>query len=133
MGIAPSSLKLSHIIPIHKGDHRGIPANYRPIALTSHIIKLFEKVMRNKIVAYLEEGNLFNQSQHGFRRGRSCLSQLLAHHDEVLSNLEKGLNVDTIYLDFSKAFDKVDHQMVLAKLSILGIGGNLLKWDSHSY
>ena len=128
MGIAPSSLKLSHIIPCHKGDHRGIPANYRPIALTSHIIKLFEKVMRNKIVAYLDEGNLFNKSQHGFRQGRSCLSQLLAHHDEVLANLEKGLNVDTIYLDFSKAFDKVDHQIVLAKLSILGIGGNLLKW-----
>ena len=128
MGVVPSSLKVSHIIPIHKGDHRGIPANYRPIALTSQLIKLFEKVIRNKLVSYLDEGNLLNQSQHGFRHGRSCLSQLLAHYDEVLELLEKGLNVDTIYLDFSKAFDKVDHQIVIAKLSSLGIGGKLLEW-----
>ena len=128
MGVVPSSLKVSHIIPIHKGDHRGIPANYRPIALTSQLIKLFEKVIRNKLVSYLDEGNLLNQSQHGFRHGRSCLSQLLAHYDEVLDLLEKGLNVDTIYLDFSKAFDKVDHQIVIAKLSSLGIGGKLLDW-----
>ncbi len=62
MGVVPSSLKVSHIIPIHKGDHRGIPANYRPIALTSQLIKLFEKVICNKLVSYLDEGNLLNQS-----------------------------------------------------------------------
>ena len=128
LGTTPSLLKLSHIIPIHKGDHRGVAANYRPIALTSHFVKLFEKVLRNKLVTYLEDNNLLNPSQHGFRRGRSCLSQLLAHYDQILTLLEQGMNVDTIYLDFAKAFNKVDHRIILAKLSLLGIGGNILKW-----
>ena len=128
LGITPDILKLAHIIPIHKGDHRGLAQNYRPIALTSHIIKLFEKVLRKKIVQYLEENNLLNDSQHGFRQGRSCLSQLLAQYDKIVSLMEKGLNVDTVYLDFSKAFDKVDHLIVIEKLSLLGIGGKILKW-----
>jgi len=127
-GITPAILKLGHIIPIHKGDHRGLAQNYRPIALTSHLIKLFEKVLRNKIVQYLEENNLLNNSQHGFRQRRSCLSQLLAHYDKIISLMEQGLNVDTVYLDFSKAFDKVDHLIVIEKLSLLGIGGKILKW-----
>ncbi len=128
LGITPDILKLAHIIPIQKGDHRGLAQNYRPIALTSHIIKLFEKVLRKKIVQYLEENNLLNDSQHGFRQGRSCLSQLLAQYDKIVSLMEKGLNVDTVYLDFSKAFDKVDHLIVIEKLSLLGIGGKILKW-----
>ena len=127
-GVTPASLKIAHIIPIHKGGHQGLAVNYRPIALTSHIIKIFEKVLRNKLVPYLESNNLFNPTQHGFRLGRSCLSQLLEHYDSILRMLEKGLGVDTIYLDFAKAFDKVDHQIVLEKLSILGIGGKIIKW-----
>ena len=84
--------------------------------------------MRTKIVKFLQEHHLFNESQHGFTIGRSCLSQLLAHHDEVLSILESGMNVDTIYLDFAKAFDKVDHKIFLKKLSLLGVRGKVLAW-----
>ncbi len=104
LGITPTKLKEAHIIPIHKGGHQGLASNYRPIALTSQLIKIFEKVMRNKLVEFLKEHHLFNNSQHGFTIGRSCLSQLLAHHDEILSILETGLNVDTIYLDITTAF-----------------------------
>ena len=128
LGITPTKLKEAHIIPIHKGGHQGLASNYRPIALTSQLIKIFEKVMRNKLVEFLKEHHLFNNSQHGFTIGRSCLSQLLAHHDEILSILEAGLNVDTIYLDFAKAFDKVDHRILLKKLSLLGIRGKVLSW-----
>ena len=127
-GVTPAKLKEAHIIPIHKGGSQGVAANYRPIALTSHLIKIFEKVMRNKIVSFFQDHDLFNDSQHGFTLGRSCLSQLLAFHDKILSVLEQGLNVDTVYLDFAKAFDKVDHRIVLKKLSILGIRGKVLAW-----
>ena len=75
----PQILKTSIIAPHHKGGSRGLPANYRPIALTSHIIKIFEKVIRNSLVSFMDTNCLFNNSQHGFRTGRSCLSQLLAH------------------------------------------------------
>ena len=103
-------------------------ANYRPIALTSHLIKIFEKVIRNNLVDFFHENNLFNNSQHGFRVGRSCLSQLLAYHDKIISMLENGFNVDTVYLDFAKAFDKVDHRIVIKKLSILSVRGKVLSW-----
>ena len=78
-GITPSVLKAAHVIPVHKGGHQGVAANYRPIALTSHLIKVFEKVIRNKITKFLEGNNLFNSGQHRFRTGRSFLSQLLDH------------------------------------------------------
>ena len=128
LGITPWKLKEAHIIPIHKGGHQGLASNYRPIALTSHIIKVFEKVIRNYVVKFLDETNAFNVNQHGFRAGRSCLSQLLTHYDNIITLLEKNVNVDTIYLDFAKAFDKVDHSIVLKKLSLLGIRGKLLSW-----
>ena len=127
-GITPDKLKEAHIIPIHKGGHQGLPANYRPVALTSHIIKIFEKVIRNHIVQFLDENNKFNDSQHGFRNGRSCVSELLIHYDRIVDILEAGSDADTIYLDFAKAFDKVDHGIVLKKLSLLGIRGRLLQW-----
>ena len=128
LGITPNSLKLGLITPIHKGGSSSDPVNYRPIALTSHIIKLFEKVVRTKIVEFLDENKSFNPSQHGFRSGRSCLSQLIAHHDKILSLLEEGHNVDVVYLDFSKAFDKLDFNITLKKLHSLGISGKLGKW-----
>ena len=102
--ITPGTLKMGHIVPIHKGGSNGIASQYRPVALTSHIIKLFEKIVRKNIVGFMEENDLFNSTQHGFRMGRSCLSQLISHYDKVLSLLEEGLNVDVIYFDFSKAF-----------------------------
>ena len=128
LGTTPSKLKLAYIIPMHKGESKSSAANYRPVALTSHIVKLFEKVVRTKIVKYMEENNKFNENQHGFRAGRSCLSELLAHYDDIINMLEAGVPVDTVYLDFSKAFDKVDHQRLLEKLSSTGIGGKLGRW-----
>ena len=74
-GVVPSLLKTANIIPIHKGKSKGVPANYRPVALTSHIIKIFEKVLRNKIVQFMEQQNLFNPSQHGFRKDPGILPQ----------------------------------------------------------
>ena len=124
----PSFEKHANITPIHKGGSRATPKNYRPIALTSHLIKIFEKVIRKYIVAYIEENSLFNDSQHGFRSGRSCLSQLLAHYDLITSLLESGHNVDVVYLDFAKAFDKVDFNITLSKLHSLGITGKLHEW-----
>ena len=132
LGITPSSLKTSNIVPIHKGDSTAQPSNYRPVALTSHLVKIFEKIVRAHIVTYLESNQLLNPSQHGFRSGRSCLSQLIAHYDKILALLEKGVNVDVVYLDFAKAFDKLDFNITLKKLSMLGINGKIGKW-LHSF
>ena len=131
-GITPDLQKLSLIVPVHKGDSTALAKNYRPVALTSHLVKIFEKVVRRHIVSHLEINDAFNSSQHGFRTGRSCLSQLLAHYDRVLSHLEEGFNVDVIYLDFAKAFDKLDFNITLHKLKLLGIDGKIGRWI-HSF
>ena len=123
VGLTPTALKNAHIIPIFKDGHRGLASNYRPIALTSHLIKVFQKVVRNSLVHYLEDNDLFNDSQHGFRQRRSCLSQLLAHFEKISTILESNQNVDIIYLDFAEAFDKVDHNIVLKKLELIGVRG----------
>ena len=102
--------------------------NYRPVALTSHLIKVFEKVVRSHIVNFMSDHTLFNSTQHGFRGGHSCLSQLLNHFDKITCELESGKGVDVIYLDFAKAFDKLDHGITLKKLEFLGIKGLLGRW-----
>ena len=127
-GEIPEVCKSAFITPIHKGKSKAVPKNYRPVALTSHLIKVFEKVIRKKIVQFLQEHNLFNLSQHGFLQGRSCLSQLLCHFDRITHELENGRGVDVVYLDFAKAFDKVDHGITLHKFSSLGIKGSLGRW-----
>ena len=127
-GRIPDELKLGQITPIHKSGSRNKAKNYRPITLTSHIIKVFERVLTMKLVEYLEANSLFNRRQHGFRKGRSCLSQLMDHYQSVLNIMESGNNADVIYLDFAKAFDKVDHGILIRKLAEIGVGGKLLAW-----
>ena len=80
------------------------------------------------MVSYLEDNFLLSNKQHGFRKGRSCLTQLLSHYDAILRNLNSEDETDVIYLDFSKAFDKVDHGLLLKKLKHYAIGGKLLDW-----
>ena len=94
----------------------------------SHLIKIFERVMRKHLVKHLEENEILPDSQHGFRSKRSCLTQLIEHVDEVLKALNGGNEVDVIYLDYSKAFDKVDHQVLLAKMKMYGINGKFYDW-----
>ena len=84
--------------------------------------------MRKHVVSHLEKNNLYNNTQHGFRAGRSCLSQLLSHYDKILSLLDSGANVDVIYLDFAKAFDKLDFSVTLTKLKRLGVSGKVGQW-----
>ena len=127
-GIIPKHYKFQFIIPIHKKESPAYASNYRPISLTSHIIKIFERILKKHLVQYLEENCILNTKQHGFRKGKSCLTQLLAHYDDLLSNALFENDTDVVYLDFAKAFDKIDHKLLLKKLSIYGISGNIFKW-----
>ena len=79
-GHVPPYYKKQIVAPVYKKGSRATPSNYRPISLTAHEIKIFERILRNKVVSYLEENNLLSYKQHGFRKGKSCLTQLLAHY-----------------------------------------------------
>ena len=130
-GIVPNELKDAIITPIPKGGIKSDPKNYRPINLISKLLITLEKVICIKIVSFLESNNKMNSNQHGFRKLRSCLSQLIEHYDKVIEAVTEGKNVDVIYLDYSKAFDVVDHQILLRKLRENGITGKLGKWISN--
>ena len=124
----PTKLKNMFIIGIFKGGDRNSPAQYRPIALSSHLAKTLERVVREQLVEFLESEGLMDPGQHGSRSGRSTLSQLLEHHHNVINEIYNGSNVDVVYVDFAKAFDKVDHGILAYKLRSLGIIGNLGSW-----
>ena len=104
-GIMPEPTFLAYITPILKSVDRSLPENYRPVSLTNHLTKIFERVLRKEIVKHLEEQKLMNVTQHGFRERHSTITQILCYYDSVLTMLEGGNPVDTIYSDFSKAFD----------------------------
>ena len=127
-GSLPSFYKFSHVFPLLKKDSRAVAANYRPISLTSHIIEVYERVIRKKLVDYLEMNNLICGKQHGFRSGRSCLTQLLHHFDDVLESLTNNSDFDSIYLDYAKAFDKVDQKLLIRKLALYGIHPKVINW-----
>ena len=129
-GIVPVFYKNSLIYPLFKKGNRAKAANYRPISMTSHIIKIFERVLRKKIVEFLEVNNLLSQYQHGFRSGRSCLTQLLGHFDDICSGLVEGKDTDSIYLDYAKAFDRVDHRLLILKLKRYNFHPMLIRWIS---
>ena len=127
-GIIPTDLLLVLVSPVHKGGSRGAAKNYRPVALTSHIVKVFERVVRRALVSHLDNHHLLPDGQHGFRAMRSTLTQLLSYWDKMLDKVETGGGVDAIYLDFSKAFDKVEHGVLLHKLKECGVRGRVGCW-----
>ena len=98
------------------------------MALTSHLVKVFERVIRIALVRHLEANGLLPDGQHGFRALRSTLTQLLSYWDTILEELEAGKGVDVIYTDFSKAFDKVETGVLLHKLKECGINGKVGCW-----
>ena len=115
-GVIPSGMKTQYITPVFKKGDRTSAAYYRPVSITSHIIKIFERVVRKHvIVEHMESNSFLSPHQHGFRKKRSCLTQLIDHVDNILKTLHDGNEVDVIYLDYAKAFDKVNHQILLAK------------------
>ena len=118
-------MEVSNVTAIFKKGKNVV--HYRPISLTVNICKVFESI-RDKIVEHLEKHTLVRDSQHGFVRNKSCLTNLLVFLEEVANYLDSGYPVDVIYLDFQKAFDKVPHKRLILKLAAHGIDGKLLEW-----
>ena len=129
LGTVPDEWKVAHITPLFKKGDKTKAENYRPISLTCIVCKLLEHIVHSNVMDFLDSKSFLTPFQHGFRQKRSCESQLLT----TLADFQKSLNlkgqIDAVLLDFSKAFDKVDHRLLLNKMYNLGISGPLLKWS----
>ena len=121
--------KKSNIIPVHKKNDKRLVNNYRPISLLPIFGKIFEKIIYNKMHSFLLEENLLNPNQSGFRPSDSCINQLVAITHEIFEAFDcnPSFEVRSVFLDISKAFDKVWHDGLLYKLKSMGISGELYK------
>ena len=104
--LTPPIWKRANVSAILKKGEMKKPSNYRPISLTSVPCKLMEKLVRDAIVNHMTENNLFSNAQHGFIKGKSCVTQLLEFMEEITQAIDNGDKLDILYLDFCKAFDK---------------------------
>ena len=127
-GIVPNFYKMGYVSPLFKKGSRCEAGNYRPVTLTSHVVKVYERVIRKHMVDYLETNSLLTDKQHGFRSSRSCLTQMLDHFDNIYEGFTRGEDTDSIYLDYAKAFDKVDLKLLINKLKRYGFHEKLIRW-----
>ena len=127
-GIVPHQLKVAKIIPVYKSGRKDLMDNYRPISLLSCFSKLIEKIVCARLTSFLDTNNLISNAQFGFRKKHSTLQPLVHFLNFVAKALDKKEHCIAIFCDLRKAFDTVNHKILLSKLKKLGVRGNTLLW-----
>ena len=127
MGQIPAEWKLANVVPVHKKGPKTAVENYRHISLTSLAMKVFEKIVRDELLAKCRDR--LSHNQHGFLPQRSCTTQMVDYIDSLSTSINENIRTDVVYFDFAKAFDSVNHDIILMKLKQeFKIDGTLLKF-----
>ena len=116
-GKFPSNSKKAHVVPVHKKGDKQCLKTYRPISLLPICSKIFECLIYNELFTFFNDNNLISPNESGFRPGDSCVNQLVSVTHKMYKSFDDGLEVRGVFLDISKAFDKVCHKGLLLKLS----------------
>ena len=126
-GVIPKCFKEAIVIPIFKKGNKQDPNNYRPVSLTSCIMKVFEKIILDSMINFIDEHNILSPHQHGFFRKRSTATNLLNFWHDLTCLANQRSQVTVIYTDMSKAFDRIPHNFLVDKLDKMGFRGNILR------
>ena len=127
-GIVPDGCNSALVARVYKKDPNRKASKYRPISLTCIASKLMEHILVSNIMTHFDSNNLLTPFQHGFRSKHSCETQLISFTQEIFDNLENGKQSDLIIMDFSKAFEKVDHNLLIYKLFNMGVNLKAVSW-----
>ena len=127
-GVVPNDFKLAKVIPIFKTGDTQLVTNYRPISILPGFSKLLERLVANRLNKYISKYNILSKSQYGFRANYSTQLALIDLVDKISSSLDKCNHTVGIFVDLSKAFDTIDHEILLSKLNRYGIRGTALEW-----
>ena len=129
-GSIPGEWKLGHVVPIFKKGNKHEVSNYRPISLTSLVMKTFERIIKDELLKHAH--SFIDNRQHGFLSKKSCTTNLVGLCDSLALSLNDNIRTDVIYFDFAKAFDSVNHDIILYKLKIkFNVDGRLLKFIAN--
>ena len=120
----------SIVVPIYKKSSRFDPLNYRPISLTSVFCIVLERLIVQHITQYLDSNNIISKQQFGFRAGNSSVDPLILTYNDISFSTDCSKSTDLVLIDFSKAFDLVNHTILLNKLQLIGITGQIFDWIS---
>lgn len=127
-GVQPPAWKCAQVVPIHKRNSKSNVKNYRPVSLLPILSKIFESVVNNQLVNYLEKHQLLSSNQYGFRRGLGTSDLLTVLHNQWVNIVGRGGSVRALAVDIAGAFDRVSHPGLICKLRHYGIQGGLLTW-----
>lgn len=127
-GVFPNELKTAKVLPLYKSGDHSLINNYRPVSVLSVFSKIFERIMYKRLISFVNKNNLLYKYQFGFRKGYGTELALVMMVDKISDALDKGKHVLGLFLDFTKAFDTVNHRILLDKLNHYGIRGVALDW-----
>ena len=127
-GIVPDKLKIAKVIPLYKNDNPELFKNYRPISILPCFSKIIERIMYNRLYSFLTKHNIISEKQYGFRKKHATYMALIDLVDKLFCNFDGKKYTEGVFLDLSKAFDTIDHTILINKLLCYGVRSNACSW-----